>query len=204
MKTSIVRFAAAAVCAAGLAWPAVARAQTPSSGMTTEETSPYFMAPLIGLTMGGGDLTKTGTTVGIAAGWRGAGMWGAEFEFAHTPNFFEQTGFLIDRSSTTFMGNALVSFGTSEMRLRPYGVVGFGGMKTRLGEPGGIAAIDATKPAFDIGAGVMGSWMENVGVRVDLRYFRAFGNEDDDLNLFGYEVSKAHVVRLSAGVVIGF
>ena len=185
-----------------LAVPAVAAAQAPMPAAPTTEAPRGYVAPLIGVTFSGDTTTANGTAVGIAGGWRSRSWWGVEGEVAATPNFFQQTGFLTDRSVTTVMGNVLVHFGSG--RASVFGVGGFGLIRVNLAEAGGLAVVKASEPGFNVGGGVMQLWSNNVGLRGDIRYFRATGNSDNDVNLFGLEVSKLSFWRASAALVVGF
>jgi len=160
-----------------------------------------YLAPSIGATFSG-DTTSTGTTVGVAGGWR-TGWLGIEGEVTSTPNFFEQTDFLGNRWVTTIMGNALVHYGSSK-NMSVFVIGGFGALRVDLAEAGGLNTVKTSKPAFDIGGGAMRLWSNNVGVRGDIRYVRAVGNTDDDANGFGLEVSKLSFVRATAALVVGF
>jgi hypothetical protein len=177
-----------------LALPAAAAAQTTG----------VFVSPYIGATVGGGDLSKEGAaTGGVAAGWMG-GRWGLEADLAETNGFFEQDDFRTERRVTTGMASGLFRVPiAAEGALSAYAVGGLGTMKTRLAEAGNLARIDLTQSAFNVGGGLM--WMrDRVGVRGDVRYLRAFGDEADDANAFGLEVSTLSFVRLSLGLVVGF
>lgn len=189
-----------AIVAGLLALPVLASAQGMAPQPSTHASMTY-VAPFVSTTFAG-DTTSSGTSVGIAAGWRGASWWGVEGEVAGSPNFFEQTGFLTNRSVTTASANVLVHYGHGEMTV--FGVAGYGVLHVDLAEAGGIFAIKRSEPAFNIGVGGMRLWNRNVGVRGDIRYIRAAGNTDDDVNAFGLEVSKLHFVRASAALVVGF
>jgi len=164
-----------------------------------------FVAPYVGGPLSDSSTTASGApTVGVSAGWIGSGWWGVEGDLAHTDRFFPQDGFLTERRVMTVMGNVLVSMPTrSERAIKPYGAGGFGLIRPRLSEPGGLASIDVNQPGFNVGAGVI--WMKkNVGLRGDVRYFRSVGDEADDANAFGIEVSTLDFVRASVGLHVGF
>jgi hypothetical protein len=174
-----------------------------AQGMANAPTDPpsIYVAPSLGATFSG-DTTSTGTTFGIAGGWRTKGWLGVEGEVATTPSFFEQTGFLTSRWVTTVMGNGLIHYGSTRMSV--FAIGGFGLMDIDLAEAGGLRAVKTTKPAFNVGAGGMRLWTNNVGVRGDVRYFRATGNKDEDNNGFGLEVSKLHYWRATTALVVAF
>jgi hypothetical protein len=193
------RLLGSVVVTALLVMPSLAAAQ--GAANAPMDPPSIYVAPSLGATFSG-DTTSTGTTFGVAGGWRTKGWLGVEGEVATTPNFFEQTGFLTNRWVTTVMGNGLIHYGSTRMSV--FAIGGFGLMHVDLAEAGGLLAVNATKPAFNVGAGGMRLWTNNVGIRGDVRYVRATGNKDDDANGFGLEVSKLHYWRATAALVVGF
>jgi hypothetical protein len=185
-----------ALLTALLALPAAAAAQTTNPSI--------FVAPYVGGTFAGGDQTKNGAlTMGAAAGWLGS-RWGVEGDVAETPQFFEQDGFKTDRRVTTLMASALyrVPMG-ADSAVSAYAAGGFGLLRPRLAEAGGLSSVDVTQGALNVGGGLI--WMKSgIGVRGDVRYVRGIGNEADDANPFGLEVSALHFLRVAAGLVVGF
>jgi len=200
MEMAMKRLIESALVIGLLATPAVASAQGMARGGSGDGPSVY-VAPFIGTTFSG-DTTSSGTSVGVAAGWRGASWWGIEGEVASSPDLFEQTGFLTDRMVTTAMANVLVHYGSRHTSV--FGVAGYGSIHVNLAEAGGLFSVKKTEPGFNVGVGAMRLWSRNVGLRGDVRYIRAAGNTDDDANLFGLEVSTLHFVRASAALVVGF
>lgn len=186
-----------ALLAGLLAAPALASAQ---------DRATIFVAPYVGATSGGGDAAKSSApTVGVAAGWLGTQWWGFEADLANTNGFFLDDDFRTKRSVMTFMGNALVGVpvmsGNTVMKL--YGAAGFGMIRPQLTEAGGLRTIDVKQPGYNVGAGI--TVMKNkVGLRGDVRYFRAMGDEADDANGFDLKVSSLHFVRVTGGLVVGF
>jgi Outer membrane protein beta-barrel domain len=177
--------------------PAAAHAQTVMSGA--------FVSPYFGVTAAGGDAAANGApSVGAAAGWKGSKWWGFEADVAYTPGFFEQDDFLTERRVTTVMGSLLVGKPMSaERRISFYGAGGFGLVRARLSDAGGLNDLEVSQPGFNIGGGL--AWMKNsIGVRGDVRYLRSLGDEADDDNLFGIEISSLDFVRVSAGLMVTF
>ncbi|MEO7192719.1 MAG: outer membrane beta-barrel protein [Vicinamibacterales bacterium] len=182
-----------------LSLPASAAAQSAPSMAPARS---WYVAPFLGATTGG-DTTNAGATTGVSIGWLGAGWLGVEAEVAHTPHFFEQTGFLTDRSVTTGMGTVLVS--SSGRRIaRFYVAGGFGVIAPTLREAGDFAEVTTQQRAMNVGGGVMTRPMERVGLRADIRYFRAVGDKEDDANAFNLEVSQLKFWRASGALVVWF
>lgn len=184
----ILMLAVAAACALA---PLSAEAQ---------EKSQAFVSPFFGVSAGG-DAPQSAMTIGIAAGWLGAGRWGFEGDVADAPEFFEQDGFRTDRRMTTAMGSVIYKLRASSYT--PYVVGGLGVMRPFLAEAGDLAVVKINKAAFNVGGGVMAGVRDRLGVRADVRYLRSFG-EDDTANPFGIDFGKFGFWRVTGGVTIGF
>ena len=57
---------------------------------------------------------------------------------------------------------------------------------------------------FNAGGGVMGFFTDHLGVRADLRYFRAFGIKITDLENAGIALDKFNFWRASFGLALKF
>jgi opacity protein-like surface antigen len=87
--------------------------------------------------------------------------------------------------------------------VRPYAVAGVGLLRTKVQDAGEVFDVN-TKNDFglDVGAGVMGFFSNNVGLRGDVRYFRGFRGTDD--NATGLTVSDFKFWRGSLGLSLKF
>jgi len=137
----------------------------------------------------------------------GAGPIGFEVDFGYSPNFFETSttasGFQFASKSnvTTLMGNLVV--GASGGQVRPYAVAGVGLIRTRLQDVDETFDIHSKNDfGLDVGAGVMGFFSSNVGLRGDVRYFRGFRGTDD--NATGLTVGDFKFWRGSIGLSLKF
>jgi hypothetical protein len=162
-----------------------------------------FVSPYIGGGFGGGELSKSGAlTAGVAGGWLGS-RWGFEGDVSDSADFFEQDGFRTDRRVTTVSGSGLYRIPTGTDSLRAYAAGGYGVLHPRLAEAGDLARVDVKQGAFNVGGGVM--WTAGaVGLRGDVRFFRAMGDEADDTNAFGLAVSTLQFTRATVGLVVRF
>ncbi len=175
-----------------LALPAAAHAQK------------FQVSPFAGVTFGG-DTTRTSGTAGLSVTWMALDWLGVEAEVAHTPKLFEQDGFTINRSLTTFSGSVVVSApGMGSDRFNPYLVVGLGSLKPHLSEAGDLSEQSGSVLAASAGFGVTGFVNEHVGVRADMRYFRGIRDSDLDTNVFGVKFSEYSFWRTTAGLVVRF
>ena len=146
-------------------------------------------------------------TYGASIGSMGAGIIGFEFDFGYSPNFFETFSagdegdfqFADDSNVTTLMGNLIIGApigGQTGPGIRPYGVAGVGLVRTHLSDADDFFDIDNNDFGFNLGAGVLGFVTDNIGIRGDVRYFRAFTNEDEDgldLGLSSFDFWRATV-----------
>lgn len=133
-------------------------------------------------------------TFGGSIGFMGAGIFGAEADFAFAPNFFENTvgpgNFKFgDSNLTTMMGNLIIGApigGQTGPGIRPYATAGIGVIRSQITANTFFNELNTNDFGYNLGGGVMGFFSDNVGLRGDLRYFRSFqDNEpgDDELDL---------------------
>ncbi len=165
-----------------------------------------FISPMIGADFGGNaqcpnlsgcEANKTNLSVSFGA--MGSVM-GIEEEVAYAPNFFGTFPGLAS-SVFTLMSNVMIVPKIGPVR--PYVEAGVGLMKTHAElTQASLFTIDNTGAGWDFGGGLMGFFGEHVGLRGDLRYFRAF----KDLPLLGFTLSdpRTNYGRASVGVVLKF
>jgi hypothetical protein len=121
-----------------------------------------------------------GGALGYTSGW-----FGAEFLAGFTPNFQMSNRFFVDEPQVnSYMFNLMagVPIG-SEKSWQPFVSGGLGALTLRSDDLSGDDpndfnenfASDDTQFGGNVGFGIMG-FANNVGVRADVRYFRAFGD----------------------------
>lgn len=169
----------------------------------------WLFTPNIGAGFGGDASGREHLTYGASIGWMGAGVVGWEADFAYTPEFFEgddddpdffNTG---DSNVTTLMGNVIVGVpvgGQTGPGVRPYLAGGAGLMRTRVEDAAELFEIDNNDFGINVGGGVMGFATDNVGFRGDIRYFRAFGEEETNEGI-DFDFSDFDFWRGTVGVV---
>jgi opacity protein-like surface antigen len=149
---------------------------------------------------------------GVSIAGMGKGIFGAEFDLGYSPNFFE-TGntnadgfnFTNDSNVLTLMGNLIVGapVGGHGPSIRPYAVGGVGLIRSSVQTVGDVFDVRSKNDfGFDLGGGVMGFFGQNVGLRGDVRYFRSFNGNSDNVTTLG--LSDFHFWRASAGVTFKF
>jgi len=128
------------------------------------------------------------TSFGASLAWMGAGAIGFELDFGYTPNFFESTegddnfdyG---DSNLTTLMANVTVGIpigGQSGLGIRPYANGGLGIIRNKLDEADDLFDVSSNDWGLNVGAGVTGFFTDNIGMRGDIRYFRALQDDESD------------------------
>jgi len=163
----------------------------------------WLFTPFIGGTFGGSaNITDVGgdfenefnrkLTYGASLAYLGGGIAGFEIDFGYSPNFFENDNGSIlvgDSNVTTLMGNFMLA--GPKAPVRPYAVAGVGLIKSSVDDAGQfLTNIDNNDFGFDVGGGVIAFFSDNVGIRGDIRYFRAINNNDDngvDLSLDSFK-----------------
>jgi opacity protein-like surface antigen len=148
---------------------------------------------------------------GVSLAGMGAGIFGGEIDFGYSPNFFETSAatngiqFTNDSNVTTLTGNLIVGapLGGHGAQIRPYAVGGVGLIRTKVQDIDGFFDVSSKNDfGFDLGGGVMGFFSQNVGIRGDVRYFRSFNGDSD--NVTGLGLSSFHFWRGSVGVSFKF
>lgn len=147
----------------------------------------WLFTPNIGAGFGGNASGNEHLTWGASIGWMGAGILGWEADFAITPEFFESgdndVDFFDSSNVTTFMFNGIVGIpvgGQTGPGFRPYFGGGIGMLQQNVEAANELFEVDNSEFGFNLGAGAMGFATDHVGFRGDLRYFRAFGDPDED------------------------
>ncbi|MET0213661.1 MAG: outer membrane beta-barrel protein [Vicinamibacterales bacterium] len=169
----------------------------------SKASADWLLTPFVGWNWGGtanllegddfDDEFEQKAMFGASLAWMGAGVFGFEVDFGFSPNFFENTSGsgdfeFADSNLTTVMGNVIIGVpigGQHGVGFRPYAVGGVGLVKSRLGSSGDLFNVDSTDWGFNVGAGAMFFFSDNVGVRGDVRYFRSLEDVEpiDDFNI---------------------
>jgi opacity protein-like surface antigen len=174
-----------------------------SAAAPARASADWLFTPFIGMNWGGSvtfndefgdfdDEFEKRTTFGASVAWMGAGIAGFELDFGYTPNFFELTEGSDDfdygdNNLTTLMANLTLGVpigGQTGIGLRPYASGGVGIIRSRIDDPVDLFEVDSTDWGFNAGAGITGFFSDNIGIRGDVRYFRALRDiEVDDIDL---------------------
>jgi opacity protein-like surface antigen len=176
-----------------------------------------FVSPTVGVDFGGsaGGTLRTaasgaateGSKInwGVAAGWMGGGIAGFEEDFSWSPSFFGSGGNINSSRVVTLMSNAIVGVPVGGQRgagIRPFVALGIGWINQNITTNNGIGNFSENDFGWDLGAGVMGYFSNNVGLRFDYRYFRNF--QETSSNTVGLEIGHFAFNRASIGVLFRF
>jgi len=161
-----------------------------SAAVPQNASADWLFTPFLGATFGGS--ANLGTSdqpfkdeferklnygMSLASG----GPVGLEIDFGYSPNFFgvsnnsSSINLVGDGNVTTLMGNLLV--GASHGTVRPYASGGIGLIRTKVEDPSSFFKASSSDLGMDAGAGLV-FLSGSVGMRGDLRYFRALNNND--------------------------
>lgn len=149
---------------------------------------------------------------GVSLASMGAGIAGFEFDVGYSPNFFatdtaSNNTFRFTNSSNavTVMGNLILGapVGGHGGSIRPYAVGGVGLIRTNVQDFDQTFSVNTKNDfGFDVGAGLMGFFTDVIGIRGDVRYFRAFTGSNSNVTTLG--VSNFRYWRGSVGVSLKF
>lgn len=186
MNTRVLRAMLIAALVLGL--PSAARAQT-------------FLTPYAGVTTGG-DAPTSKLTTGLSLMF--VRTVGIEIDFGYTPDFFDESdevALVSDSNVTTLMANLAVAPGQGPVR--PYAVAGVGLLRTRVESDDFFDDVNTNSLGLSVGAGVIGMFSDNVGVRGDVRYLRRLQDPEDDNDL-DIAIGEFNFWRLTGGVTFRF
>jgi opacity protein-like surface antigen len=149
----------------------------------------WILTPYLGINVAG-DLERRRGGVGVSAGY--VGDWvGFEFDVERHGHFFKDaeignTAFTeagdVNTRATRIMGNVIVPLHRGgPTRWRPYGAAGFGLIRADFLHEGPDPDVHQNDFAFNAGGGVIRSLNPRLGLRADLRYFRALADRNKSL-----------------------
>lgn len=171
------------------------------AGLAKPASADWLATPYLGVVFGGASNTfdirdldenfEQRFTWGGSLSWMGAGVIGFEVDYSLTPNFFQIDGpeedvelLDLDSSIQTLMANVIIGVpigGTSGPGFRPYFTGGIGLMRADIESPDDLFDnLSTNETGFNVGGGANIFFTDNVGIRGDIRYFRALEQEDDD------------------------
>jgi opacity protein-like surface antigen len=170
----------------------------------------WIFTPYVGVNFGG-DTIDNNVNYGASFGFMGAGIIGVEFDFSYSPNFYDTNNdldpFDSEGNVTSVMGNIILGapIGGMDRGVRPYASAGVGLLRSDVTSVGNLFDFNENSFGMNAGAGVMGFFSDNVGIRGDIRYFRAFSDTDPDPDVdFDLSVGDFDYWRGSVGLTFRF
>jgi hypothetical protein len=168
-----------------------------------------FINPFVDTTLTSPTATGSSTKSGLGLSFGNVGrIVGVETEFAYHPDLIDTSANGVAKNRVvTISGNTLI--GPTIGRVKPYGVIGAGDLYLNVTSAASVlvpnpASISNNYFTIDAGAGVMGFFTPHLGVRGDLRYFRAYGFKLTDLQSAGIALDHFDFWRASIGVAVKF
>ncbi len=169
----------------------------------------WVVTPYIGINVAG-DVESAKGGVGASVAYFSGGL-GFEFDLERYAHFFKDQDLInlrpdprmdLDTDALSFMGNVVAPIHIQGApKLRPYAAAGLGVIRAMFDCACDLLDTDQNNFGFNVGGGVMYSLNDRVGVRGELRYFRAF--VDEGTNEGGY-FKDYGFWRATFGVTFGF
>lgn len=165
-----------------------------SAATVREARADWLLTPYLGVTFGGStpeqQVNYGLSSMFLAAGAPDGAAAGFELDASITPNFFDSDSGIIDDSNvSTVMANFLVA-GRRGASVRPYAAIGAGIIRKKATSVGNLFDLDENSFGVNIGGGLLAQFSGRVGLRGDIRYFRAVqdtdASDDIDLDLSGF------------------
>jgi opacity protein-like surface antigen len=176
--------------------------------ITMPSQAQWVATPYLGLNLAG-DVEKGKGGFGGSIGYIGERL-GFEFDVQRYYHFFKDAdvGSLVppqidlDTDARSFMGNVVAPIRVRGVaKVRPYGTAGLGVIRAVFETSYALADTDQNNFGFNVGGGAMYSLNDRVGIRGDLRYFRALVGDDPREGGFFEDYG---FWRVTAGVTIRF
>ncbi len=136
-----------------------------------------LLVPSFGGTFGGDTVDPPRVAYAVSIGYWGSEPFGVDVEVAHLPQFFLSRADLAQNVAgrlTTLAFNFVLGPSTrpgAVAGLRPYVSAGPVLYKFWPAGSGSVSCRDTATLGFGVGAGLLSSLSEHVGLRVDVRYF---------------------------------
>jgi hypothetical protein len=168
-----------------------------------------FVSPFVDTTLSSPSATGSSSKPGFGVAIGNVGkIIGAETEIGYQPEVIDNTANALQKNRViTFSGNTLI--GPTIGRIKAYGAVGVGDLHLNVTRLSSLvipnpSSISTNYFTVNVGGGVMGFFTTHLGVRADLRYFRAYGFKVTDLETAGLALDRFDFWRASIGLAAKF
>jgi hypothetical protein len=174
-----------------------------------EAAAQGFVSPFVDTTLSSPSATGSSSKPGFGIAFGSVGkIVGAETEIGYQPQLIDNSANGLAKSRViTFSGNTLI--GPTVGHIKAYGAVGVGDLYLNVSRLSSIvipnpASISTNYFTVNVGGGVMGFFTDHLGVRADVRYFRAYGFKITDLQTAGLALDRFDFWRASVGFAAKF
>ena len=168
-----------------------------------------FVSPFVDTTLSSPSPTGSSSKPGFGIAFGSVGkIVGAETEIGYQPELIDNTANGLQKSRViTFSGNTLI--GPTIGRVKVYGAIGAGDLYLDVTSLPSLVVPNPTSIStnhftINAGGGVMGFFTTHLGVRADVRYFRAYGFKVTDLQNAGLALDHFDFWRASLGFAAKF
>ena len=168
-----------------------------------------FVSPFLDTTLSSPSVSSTSSRPGFGVSFGNIGkIVGAEAEIGYQPEVINNIANSLARNRVfVFSGNMLI--GPTIGRFKAYGAFGAGNLNLNVTRLSTLVipnpeSISNNYFTFNVGGGVMGFFTDHLGVRGDLRYFRAYGFKVTDLENAGLALDGFDFWRAGIGFVAKF
>lgn len=147
-----------------------------------------WISPFFGVNFGGKvPEEREPKTYGVGIGGMGGGIFGFESEISFSPDFFGESDdvFLGSNNVLTWMNNVMIGVpigGQHGFGVRPFVTGGIGLIRRRVEVASDLVELSSNDFAYDVGGGVMIFFGSHFGIRGDYRYYRNFGEDDEEFD----------------------
>lgn len=175
--------------------------------LARDATAQGFVNPFVGTTLTSPSISGGSSKPGFGVAFGSVGkIVGFESELAYYPELLDNAANNLAKSKViTFSGNTLI--GPMIGPVKAYGAFGFGDLYLNVTGLSSIViptSISTNYFTFNVGGGAMGFFTSHLGVRGDLRFYRAFGFKLDDIQAAGITLDQFEFWRANIGLVAKF
>jgi hypothetical protein len=174
-----------------------------------EAAAQGFINPFVGATLTSPSAVGSSSKAGFGVALGGVGkVFGGETEIAYYPEVLDNAANALAKNRVvTFSGNTLI--GPMIGPIKAYGALGFGDLHLNVTSVSSVAipnpvSISTNYFTVNVGGGAMGFFTSHLGVRGDLRYYRAYGFKVTDVQTTGLVLDRFDFWRANFGLVAKF
>ena len=161
-----------------------------------------YINPWAGVIFGNEQANQGLRSVGVAVGEAGGNVWGTETNIALAPAFFGAGGienYVLDIMAGVTLGPTFNP--RSQHPVRPFSIVEVGLIRTSIDAETSTDKFARNDFGYCVGGGLSIAFGDQLGLRGDVRYFKAFSS-DDALNSLNVRLQDFNFWRVQFGVTL--